>query len=303
MPGIGSLVQSIDMNKPPLIAFLTDFGTSDAYVGTMKGVVHSICPTARIVDITHEIRPQDIRQAAYLLLTAYRFFPPETIFVVIVDPGVGTARAPIAVATPHGTFVAPDNGVLSYALAGLPISAQVTLSNPAFHLNSVSATFHGRDIFSPAAAHLANGTPITHLGPHHDTLCRLPDPVLITTSDGIRGEVLHIDHFGNIITSIGDLAWQNNGVLVLNPRFGLPAAFSCRFDARSAVLVVGDRHFEGIRHTYGEVASGSFTALVGSSGQLELGINQGCAVQSCSVRLGDPVTLHAALEPLNGSQL
>lgn len=296
LPGIISLVQSSIMNSRPLIALLTDFGTSDAYVGTMKGVMLNICPSAQLVDVTHSIQPQNIQQAAYILLTTYRFFPPETIFLVVVDPGVGTARDPIAVLTEHGLFVAPDNGVLSYVLAENEAKEQVLLSNPHYRLSQVSTTFHGRDIFSPGAAYLANGIPIKRMGSPIRTLISLPDPKLIITADSIQAEVLHIDHFGNIITSIGSLVWQDDHTLALNPRFGLPGARPCRIDAKSASLGLGDHRFSAIRHTYGDVVPGSFTALVGSSGQLEIGMNQGNAAQFLSVRLGDPVSLFGTFD-------
>ncbi len=199
------------MNPTPAIALLTDFGLTDAYVGTMKGVMLSICPAARLIDLTHAVEPQNIRQAAYLLLTAYRYFPPQTVFLVVVDPGVGTARQPIAVETDHGFYVAPDNGVLSYVLSQVQIRQQVILQNPAYQLPAASQTFHGRDIFSPAAAHLANGVPITDLGPAVARIERLPDPLLKISAEQVCGEVLHIDHFGNVITSIGRLIWTGRG--------------------------------------------------------------------------------------------
>ena len=208
------------MNEKPVITLLTDFGLSDAYVGTMKGAILSICPGAQLIDLTHTIQPQNVRQAAYVLLTAYRYFPPHTIFLVVVDPGVGTARRPIAVATDHGFYVAPDNGVLSYIQPHVHIQQIVTLENSDYWLPIISQTFHGRDIFGPAAAHLASGVPITDFGPVIPRLVTLPDPRLEITSAAIHGEVLHIDHFGNIITSIGRLMWTGPDTLHLDPQFG-----------------------------------------------------------------------------------
>lgn len=280
------------MNPPPIIALLTDFGTSDAYVGTMKGVMLGICPEARLVDLTHAIQPQNVRQAAYVLLTAVPHFPPHTIFLIVVDPGVGTAREPIAVQTAHGTFVAPDNGVLSYALAAAPMQHAVALHNPAYRLPGVSMTFHGRDIFSPAAAHLAAGVPIHALGPAMNTLQRLPDPLLAIEPGQVRGEVIHIDHFGNIITSIGALAWDGPEALRLAPRFGAQGS-AVDVPATSSV-VIGDRALHPIRPTYGAVPAGALTPLVGSSGQLEIGVNQGHAAATLGAALGDPVTLRLA---------
>ncbi|MBN2303201.1 MAG: SAM-dependent chlorinase/fluorinase [Anaerolineae bacterium] len=279
------------MNKT--IALLTDFGLSDSYVGVMKGVMLSICPSARLIDLTHAIQPQNIRQAAYVLLTAYRYFSPDTVFLIVVDPGVGTPREPIAVQTHHGIYVAPDNGVLSYVLAHLEIERAVMLHNPDYHLPGISHTFHGRDIFSPAAAHLANGTPITELGPPINNLITLNTPVLaITSPRHICGEVLHIDHFGNIITSIGFLAWTTPDTLELTPQFGQNHPTLPAFRANDWHIIVGSQQLKGIRRSYGAVPPGTLAALVGSSGQLEIGVNQGSAAQALGVTLGDPVALN-----------
>jgi S-adenosylmethionine hydrolase len=284
------------MNRP--IALLTDFGLSDAYVGIMKGVILSICPRARLIDITHDITPQNVRQAAYVLLTTYHYFPPDTIFLIVVDPGVGTAREPVAVETDHGLYIAPDNGVLSYVLVGLTVRHSVSLQNPIYRLSNVSQTFHGRDIFSPAAAYLSNGVPIDQFGPVQPELVRLAEPRLdieqTRSAIQIQGEALNIDHFGNVITSIGQLTWRDETTLQLDPRFGehthvLPpiAASRCRVTAGSQTLTP-------IRSTYGAVPPGTLTPLVGSSGQLEIGMNQGSAAQALNAALGDPVTLMMA---------
>ena len=143
-----------------IITLLTDFGGRDTYVGVMHGVIHGINPRATVVDLCHEVPPQDLRTAAFHLATAYRYFPAEAIHVVVVDPGVGSARRPMAVRASHGTFVAPDNGLLSPVLAREPVEAIVELSNPEFWLMPVSATFHGRNVFAPVAAHLSLGVPM-----------------------------------------------------------------------------------------------------------------------------------------------
>ncbi len=280
------------MLRRPIITLLTDFGTTDAYAGTMKGVMLDICPEAQFVDLTHAVAPQNARQAAYILLTAYRHFPAHTVFLVVVDPGVGTARDPIAVETAHGLYVAPDNGVLSYVLARMHVRRIVTLTNPSYRRTSISQTFHGRDIFSPAAAHLANGLPLDRLGPERDSWHRLPLPHLEITGTTIYGEVLHVDHFGNIITSIGQLHWANDGTLSLTPEFGggHPDA-TPRLDSTRCQITVADHTLHGIRRTYGEVAPDEITALVGSSGQLEIGQNQGHAAQTMRVQPGDLVVL------------
>ncbi len=278
------------MNENPIIALLTDFGLSDAYVGTMKGVMHGICPAARHVDITHAIQPQNVRQAAYVLLTAFRHFPPGTVFLVVVDPGVGTAREPIAVQTDRGTFVAPDNGVLSFVLPHVQVQQTAVLQNPSYQLPTVSQTFHGRDIFSPAAAHLANGVPVEALGPALPGLKRLPDPRLDIAPGYIHGEVLHIDHFGNVITSIGELTWSGADTLRLNPQFG-PDRPASTLDAPACHVIAGNHTLDGIRATYGAVSPGTLAALVGSSGQLEVGLNQGSAAMALGVSIGGAVSV------------
>jgi len=187
------------------ITLLTDFGLTDAYVGVMKGVIVGIAPGTTLIDLSHLVPPQDIATAAWLLHTSHPYFPPGTIHLCVVDPGVGSARLPIAVSTPRAFFVAPDNGVLSYILASEPIVAAVALSNPAYHLPQQSTTFHGRDIFAPAAAHLAAGVPLAELGEPLEParLERLPLYGPELQANGLRAHVLHIDHFGNLITDVG----------------------------------------------------------------------------------------------------
>jgi S-adenosylmethionine hydrolase len=281
------------MKPYPIITLLTDFGLSDAYVGTMKGVILSICPEARLIDLTHAIQPQNVRQAAYVLLTAFRHFPPHTIFLVVVDPGVGTARDPIAVATDHGIFVAPNNGVLSFVLRHVQVSHSAVLQNPEYRLEVVSQTFHGRDIFCPAAAHLANQVAVTAFGPPPAELVTLPDPHLTITPSQIRGEVLHVDHFGNIVTSIGRLEWTGPDTIHLEPQFGrdhdlLPPLL----DVARCTVTIKDQTIPAIHKTYDDVSPGTLTALIGSAGQLEIGVNQGSAAECLAASIGDPVAVN-----------
>ncbi len=279
------------MNAQPTIAILTDFGLQDAYVGVMKGVLLRLCPSARLADLTHAILPQNVRQAAYTLWSAYRYFPPQTVFLVVVDPGVGTPRAPIAVQTAQGCFVAPDNGVLSYALRELEVRAAVRLENPTYQLQPTSHTFHGRDIFSPAAAYLACGVPIAELGPPLENWQQLPPPTLRAENGLLRGEVLHIDRFGNVITSIGRLSWKDAHTLHLAPAFGAQTAPALDFSAQRCAVRFRGHTLQGVQPTYGAVPVGTLTALVGSSGMLELGINQGNAARALGAALGDEVTV------------
>lgn len=279
------------MDRLPLVTLTTDFGTVDGYVGTMKGVILTIAPTAHLVDISHEIAPQNLRQAAYVLYTSYPFFPPGTVHLVVVDPGVGSARRPIALRTPAGDFVAPDNGVLSYVMAREPVEALVELSDPRYRLPQISHTFHGRDIFAPAAAHLAAGVPITSLGsPVSDPVTFSPPSVEITPG-GITGEVLHADHFGNVITSIGLLAWSESD-LILTPAFREPQRGEpVRFRATGATVTVAGQKIAGVHRTYAKVTPGETLALVGSEGHLEIAVREGSAAQRLGLHPGDTVIL------------
>ena len=178
------------------VALLTDFGTTDTYVGVMKGVMLGICPDLQFVDLTHAIQPQNVKQAAFALLNSYRFFPPDPIFLVVVDPGVGSERRAIAARAGGYTFVAPDNGVLSYLLRELGHVASVELNNlqqslakVGYRRERISSTFHGRDIFAPAAALLATVVPLDQLGNRLEQPVELPAPLLITTDEHVRGEV------------------------------------------------------------------------------------------------------------------
>jgi S-adenosylmethionine hydrolase len=190
----------------PVIALITDFGVGDADVGVMKGVIAGITPDAHIIDITHNVRPQNVPSGAWILASGYRYFPKNTVYICVVDPGVGSSRRAIAVHAGDWYFVGPDNGLFNYVLAEQPVHAAVLLSNSTYHLPGVSSTFHGRDIFAPVGAYLARGlTEIFHkLGPSVDpaTLRRLE--VAGTTRRGttIDAHIVHVDNFGNLITSI-----------------------------------------------------------------------------------------------------
>jgi hypothetical protein len=270
-------------HRPPIITLTTDFGTRDSYVGVMKGVILGICPHARLVDVTHEIEPQQVVAAAFVLQTFMSYFPPGTIHVVVVDPGVGSSRHPIALATPRGYFVGPDNGIFSQvwrdaSARGAPGEVRaVVLDNPRFQLPEVSATFHGRDIFSPAAAHLACGVALDALGTPLDepVMLSLPLPLPTKQSDThLEGEVIYIDHFGNCVTNItvddllrgGSLqGWHVSLVapLLSSPPWSLP-----------------------ISTTYADVGEGEPLALIGSSGHLELSVRNGNASRVLDIGRG-----------------
>jgi S-adenosyl-L-methionine hydrolase (adenosine-forming) len=269
------------------IAMMTDFGLDDIYAGVMKGVIHGIAPGTPLIDITHQIDRQNVRQAAFALRNACPYFPAGTIFLVVVDPGVGSTRKPIVVQTSGYTFVAPDNGVLSYSLDEFSDYVAVELSNPAYHLPKVSNTFHGRDIFAPAAAHLAAGVTLDELGPALDRIVQLP-PLELTVSDQlVRGEVVHIDHFGNVTTSIGHLRWNAPERLILS----VSGAADMPVLATSAEITLNEHRVSGIRLSYSEALRGDVLALVGSSSYLEIAVNQGSAAERLDVSIGDRVEL------------
>jgi hypothetical protein len=271
------------------IALLTDFGTHDPYVGVMKGVMRGICPDCDFIDITHNIAPQHVRAAAFNLMNAYDYFPPGTIFLVVVDPGVGSIRLPVAVRTGGYTFIAPDNGVLSYVLGQQDDYEAHVLENPAMRLESVSHTFHGRDIFSPAAAHLAAGADLASVGPAHTDLVRLPLPELTVSGRSITGEVLHIDRFGNIITSIGRMDWLTQERLTLSPMFGDTSVRAVPVNAPDASVIVHGLTIRSIQRAYSDALRGDVVALVGSSNYLEIAVNQGNAADRLDTAVGDRV--------------
>jgi len=245
--------------KFPVITLLTDFGVEDAYVGTMKGVILSINPRVQIVDICHEIAPQDIFEGAYVLWTSYRYFPKGTIHVAVVDPGVGGARSAICASVNGHIFVAPDNGLLSFVVSEAEPDEIVRITRRKYLLPRISRTFHGRDIFAPAAAHISTGLPIGRLGASAQRLKTFPVPKPRRTKKGeIEGEVIHIDRFGNLVTNIVEDM--------------LPAR-------KEPIVRIGRRRIIGISNSYEEVASGALLAIVGSAGLLEISVNGGSAAK------------------------
>lgn len=254
-----------------IVALMTDFGLRDTYVGVMKGVVAGIAPEATVIDLTHGIDPQDVRQAAYSLLIARPYFPAGTIFCCVVDPGVGSARRAVGVRAGDQTFIYPDNGLLTPILAATPTGLAVSLENDAYHLSEVSTTFHGRDIFSPTSAHLAAGVPLEDLGPRidPDTLIQLEWPQPHRHDAGWRATVIHSDHFGNLITNLrGDQ---------IEPPLD-------RWEIRA-----GQVHIRGIDTTFADVELGRPVAYVGSDGFLELAVRQGNARRQWSLGPGTVV--------------
>lgn len=268
-----------------IITLTTDFGLSDPYVASMKGVILSLNPQAVLVDVTHGVRPQRVQQGAFLLAAAFPYFPPDAIHVAVVDPGVGAERRALALRTPLGTFVGPDNGVLSPALPDetrdraeergskvpLPEGAScVALTDPAYHHRPVSDTFHGRDIFAPAAAHLSLGVTISDLGEPVSEVVALPPFRARRAPDGsLLGRVVHVDRFGNLITDIR--------------RDDLPSS--------DVTVEIAGRRLHGLHRTYAE--ADGLAALIGSSGYLELAMPDGSAAAELDTDIGESVTVRA----------
>jgi len=271
------------VHRSPVITLTTDFGLADPYVAAMKGVILSLNPAATIVDITHEVRPQQVAQAAFLLSQALPYFPLGTIHVVVVDPGVGTARQALVLVTPEMLLVGPDNGVLSAALpeetrrralpgpdprgVELPEGYRaVALRRRRYMRKPVSATFHGRDVFAPAAAHLSLGVGLEALGPAVRRIRALPPFRARRRPDGtLEGRVLHVDRFGNVVM---DVRAED-----------LPAG---RIE-----VSIGGQHIEGLTSTYED--GPDLKALVGSAGYLEVACRGGSAARQLGVDVGAPV--------------
>ncbi len=322
------------LERPPVITLTTDFGLYDGYVGTMKGVIHTLVPDAKIVDISHEVAPQQIHEGAFILYRAYRYFPASGIHMAVVDPGVGSSRRPIVLVTRHGIFVGPDNGIFTYVLGAeqtpienadisrrpawaggmwsiapnwandepadidgdTDVAAETAedpphfpsnpprayhLINPDYWLSSVSATFHGRDIFAPVAAHLASGAHPDRMGEAVplESLIKLPIPAPRAYRTGrsanVVGQIMHVDRFGNIITNLPER--------LLRPL--LEAA------TKAPVIEIGDHRINGLSKAYADVREGQPLALIGSEGLIEIAVRNASAAQRMKVRIGDPVRI------------
>ena len=253
-----------------LITLTTDFGTQDWFVGTMKGVILGINPRATIVDLTHEIPPGDIRAGAFSLAASCRHFPKGTIHVTVVDPGVGSARRAIAVQTDRHSFIGPDNGVLSFALATEKIKSIRRLENEKYFLQPVSRTFHGRDIFAPVAAHLSRGIAIQKLGPAQKDVVHPPWPKPRERGNQIEGQVLYIDRFGNAITNIPNAVLKNR---------------------RACAVFSGRKRLCDVKAFYQSVPVGRAVAVPGSTGFLEIAINGGSAAERLGLRVQSAIVV------------
>jgi S-adenosylmethionine hydrolase len=276
------LSPSVPVSSEAIITLTTDFGYDDAYVAAMKGAILEINPGATIVDISHSVDPQNVRQGAFVFSTAYSYFPQDTIHVVIVDPGVGGPRRAIIVETDNAIFVAPDNGVLSYVLqtrskkraSGLslarlaPQSQAFEITNPKFWRQPVSPTFHGRDIFAPVAAHISLGKPLTELGRAIASVNVFPLPQPQADARGVLvGHILHIDHFGNLVT---DFTSQD-----------LPSG-------QFQIELAGHK-ISSLSQFYGQ--GQGLLALIGSNGRVEIALTGGSAAHLLASQVGDEVRL------------
>ena len=268
----------------PLLVFTTDFGLSDSYAGVMKGVALGINPELSFVDLTHQVAPQNVSQGAFALGVSYRYFPEHAIHVAVVDPGVGTARRPVLLQTPYGTFVAPDNGLLSRVLdnylpgtsvasgpVGVPQSLRAFhLANPEYWLHPVSSTFHGRDIFTPVAAHLSLGAAPEQMGEPTGVLEYLPVPPLRIDAEGVRGEITYSDTYGNLISNIPQTLIEGKPI--------------------GEVRIRG-RSLPRLSRTFNDGPDAGLVALVGSHGYLEVAVPNGSAAATLSAGPGEPIAV------------
>ena len=259
-------------NSNPIITLMTDFGLRDHYVAAMKGVMLGMCPAARIVDVTHEVSSYEVAEAAFLLSQTWPAFPRKTIHVVVVDPGVGSMRRPILAEVDGHRFVAPDNGVLTPILTREGCKVR-HITEEKFFRQPVSQTFHGRDIFAPIAGTLASGTPSSKVGPLIENYLRLTmERPARTARRGWTGLILHVDHFGNIVTNI--------------PIADFPHILEKPFE-----VAIGFRLVEKLARSYAEMPAGEVVAIVGSSGYLEIAANQASAAKILGCETGAPVEL------------
>lgn len=273
------------------IALLTDFGQKDTYVAAMKAVILTRAPSISFIDLTHSITPGDIRHAAFEIWRVRPYLPTGTILVGVVDPGVGTERKPIAVNFPGLCCVGPDNGIFSYLLNTEPGHTAVELNRSEFWGVRVSRTFHGRDIFAPVAAHLANGILLEQVGDVLAAPFRLPLPrMVVEAPKSITGEVLHIDRFGNLISSIGNLTSTETRLQFSS---WLDPKESFGFKKEQVRIQLGDAEALTMADNFGVVPIGQPLAYIGSAGLLEIAVNGGNAADKYSARRGDPVTLIA----------
>jgi S-adenosylmethionine hydrolase len=253
-----------------VITLTTDFGLTDPFVGIMKGVILNLVPNAQIIDITHQIEPQNIRQAALTLESAHSYFPKNTVHLVVVDPGVGSARRPIAVKTKSATFVGPDNGVLTPAID--PSSRVYELTKSKYFLDAPSSTFHGRDVFAPVVAWIAKGTSLSQMGQKISDPCVLEFPQPKIHKGTVTGEIIVIDRFGNLVSNISE-------ELLLKAQMD------------SMNLQIGRKHIRGLKSHYSQCKLKEIGCLINSWGKLEIFCREGNAANKLKCRVGTALTI------------
>jgi S-adenosylmethionine hydrolase len=258
------------MSKP-IITLLTDFGTKDHYIASMKGVILNINPQCLIIDITHQVNPHDIKEGAFILANTYSYFPKGTIHLAVVDPGVGGIRKPILVVTQNYSFVGPDNGLFSLVAQREKLKQVVALTKKKYFLSKVSNTFHGRDIFAPVAAHLSLGIKPNAFGYEINSPKELEFRKPVVKDGKLVGEILHIDAFGNLVSNIDE------GKLF---RF---------IQSRTYAIRAGKKVIAGLKKGYWEGKKGEPIALLGSGAFLEISVREGNAQKMLKVKRGDPI--------------
>ncbi len=263
--------------KWPIITLLTDFGTEDHYVASVKGTILKINPRCTLIDITHHVRPHDIEEGAFILANAYSSFPRGTIHLTVVDPQVGSPRNPILLVTKNYFFVGPDNGLFSFCLLREKVKEAVAVTNKKFFLSQVSTTFHGRDIFAPIAGYLSLGTKPKAFGREIKSWVRLPFRKPRRGKRGLTGEIFHVDSFGNLISNIGEeevFHFTQN---------------------RPFVIRIGKTSLQGSKKSYWEGEKGEPLALIGSGGYLEISVREGNAQKVLKAKKGDTIIVECGV--------
>jgi S-adenosylmethionine hydrolase len=262
---------------PRIVALLTDYGTKDQYAGSLRGAVLAACPDAHVVDISHDVSAHAIREAAFVLRATVPVFPAGTAFVAVVDPGVGTKRRGLAVRAGGYYFVGPDNGILSLILSDHPDAEVRELTNAGLFRPNVSSTFHGRDIFGPVAGALVRGTAFEDVGPKIDDAFRFEFPKPKLVGDAIEGQVIYIDTYGNLVSTIGGEAWKAFVETVGGDLTEMVAEIN-----RVIVPVVT---------TFGDVPEDEACAYAGSTGRIEIAVNRGSAAKRFEASIGSLLKL------------
>lgn len=254
----------------PVISFLSDFGLQDHYVGVVKAVIATLAPDARVIDIAHQVAPGNVLGGAYLLKASCNYFPRGTVHLAVIDPGVGSPRRILAVESQGAFFVAPDNGLLSYILAGDPLASVIAVDPAQAGLSSISNTFHGRDIMAPVAAGLASGVSLQSFGAEAQEPILLDEIHARRTPEGWQGQVIHIDRFGNCITNIQEQHFK---------------------DTSNVLIAAAGRVVRGLVSTYASGGGSEPLALIGSAGHLEIALQGASASEKLGLTVGSPVTV------------